>query len=463
MNAKMILQIVDSLHHEKSIDKELVFQAIESALVSASRKYYGEETVIEFKIDRKSGDVSGHVDNVPLDFEEAFGRIGAQTAKQIIIQKVREAERDVLLEEFREQIGQLVTGVVQRNEGSVTIITLGQVESILPRSERIPGETHHPAERIRAVIAEVKTQGNKVKIVLSRSRKELVERLFEQEIPEIADGVITINAISREPGYRSKVAVSSSDPRVDCLGACVGLRGNRIKNVIDELAGERIDVVRYSEDPQEFIREALKPAVISEVIPCQMMGRAIALVAEDQTSLAIGRRGQNVRLASKLCGWDIDIMTQEELEKKIEKAVAQFSSIEGIDEDLANRLVAEGYLSYDDLSVIEPDDLMEMGGLTEEQVERITEIAEERGDAEEKVRKEELAKRRAEEAQAEARRQAEEEERIAAGGDEPPLADASDESSESADEVESPEATDSAEAEEAGDSSPQPVSDGEQS
>ena len=454
MNAKMILQIVDSLHHEKSIDKELVFQAIESALVSASRKYYGEETVIEFTIDRKSGDVTGHVDNVPLDFEEAFGRIGAQTAKQIIIQKVREAERDVLLEEFREQIGQLVNGIVQRNEGSVTIITLGQVESILPRSERIPGETHHPNERIRAVIAEVKTQGNKVKIVLSRSRKELVERLFEQEIPEIADGVITINAISREPGYRSKVAVSSSDPRVDCLGACVGLRGNRIKNVIDELAGERIDVVRYSEDPQEFIREALKPAVISEVIPCQMMGRAIALVAEDQTSLAIGRRGQNVRLASKLCGWDIDIMTQDELEKKIEKAVAQFSSIEGIDEDLANRLVAEGYLSYDDLSVIEPDDLMEMGGLTEEQVERISEIAEERGDAEEKVRKEELAKRRAEEAQAEARRQAEEEERIAAGGDEPPLVDASDASAESAD---SPESTD------ADEPSPQPVSDGEQS
>lgn len=429
MNAKMILQIVDSLHHEKSIDKELVFQAIESALVSASRKYYGEETVIEFTIDRKTGDVTGHVDNVPLDFEEAFGRIGAQTAKQIIIQKVREAERDVLLEEFREQIGQLVNGTVQRNEGSVTIVTLGQVESILPRSERIPGETNHPNERIRAVIAEVKTQGNKVKIVLSRSRKELVQRLFEQEIPEIADGVITINAISREPGYRSKVAVSSSDPRVDCLGACVGLRGNRIKNVIDELAGERIDVVRYSEDPQEFIREALKPAVISEVIPCQMMGRAIALVAEDQTSLAIGRRGQNVRLASKLCGWDIDIMTQDELEKKIEKAVAQFSAIEGIDEDLANRLVAEGYLSYDDLSVIEPDDLMEMGNLSAEQVEQITETAEELGDAEEKVRKEELAKRRAEEAQAEARRVAEEEERIAAGGDEPPLDEPSSEES----------------------------------
>lgn len=451
MNAKMILQIVDSLHHEKSIDKELVFQAIESALVSASRKYYGEETVIEFTIDRKTGDVSGHVDNVPLDFEEAFGRIGAQTAKQIIIQKVREAERDVLLEEFREQIGQLVNGTVQRNEGSVTIVTLGQVESILPRSERIPGETNHPNERIRAVIAEVKTQGNKVKIVLSRSRKELVQRLFEQEIPEIADGVITINAISREPGYRSKVAVSSSDPRVDCLGACVGLRGNRIKNVIDELAGERIDVVRYSEDPQEFIREALKPAVISEVIPCQMMGRAIALVAEDQTSLAIGRRGQNVRLASKLCGWDIDIMTQDELEKKIEKAVAQFSAIEGIDEDLANRLVAEGYLSYDDLSVIEPDDLMEMGDLSAEQVERITETAEELGDAEERVRKEELAKRRAEEAQAEARRQAEEEERIAAGGDEPPLVDASAES------------TEEGEPSEGSDASPQPVSDGEQS
>ena len=224
----------------------------------------------------------------------------------------------------------------------------------MPRSEQIPGETHQPNERIRALVTEVKAQGSRVKVVLSRTRPKLVQRLFETEIPEINDGVISINAISREPGYRSKVAVSSIDTKVDCVGACVGVRGNRIKTVIDELSGERIDIVRFDENPEVMIPNALQPAEVSEVILCQMMGRAIVLVQEDQLSLAIGKRGQNVRLASKLCGWDIEIMTQEELEQQIESAVGGFSSIEGVDTDLANLLVGEGYLSYDDLSVIEP-------------------------------------------------------------------------------------------------------------
>jgi N utilization substance protein A len=204
-----------------------------------------------------------------------------------------------------------------------------------------------------------------------------VQRLFEQEIPEIADGVIEVRAMAREPGYRSKVAVSSSDSRVDCVGACVGVRGNRIKNIVDELGGERIDIVRWSDDMQVLIPNALQPAEVEEVILCSMLGRAIVLVREDQLSLAIGRRGQNVRLASKLCGWDIEIMTREELDEQIERAVTGFSSIEGVDEALADRLVGEGFLSYDDLSVIEPDALMEMGSLTQEQVDTITAIAEE--------------------------------------------------------------------------------------
>ncbi len=212
-------------------------------------------------------------------------------------------------------------------------------------------------------------------MILSRTRKQLVQRLFEQEIPEIADGVIEIRAIAREPGYRSKVAVSSSDQRVDCVGACVGVRGNRIKNIVDELAGERIDIVRWSDDLQVLIPNALQPAEVEEVILCQMLGRAIVLVREDQLSLAIGRRGQNVRLASKLCVWDIEIMTREELDESIERAVVGFSALEGVDEGLSEKLVGEGFLSYDDLSVIEPDALMEMGSLNEEQATAIVEQA----------------------------------------------------------------------------------------
>jgi N utilization substance protein A len=224
----------------------------------------------------------------------------------------------------------------------------------------------------------VRKVGSRVKIILSRIRPQLVQRLFEQEIPEIADGVIEIRAIAREPGYRSKVAVISSDNRIDCVGACVGVRGNRIKNIVEELGGERIDIVRWSDDLQVLVPNALQPAEVDEVILCQMLGRGIVLVREDQLSLAIGRRGQNVRLASKLCGWDIEIMTREELDQQIERAIAGYASIEGLDESVAERLVGEGFLSYDDLSVIEPDDLMEIGGLTAEAVDAIVAEAERR-------------------------------------------------------------------------------------
>jgi transcription termination/antitermination protein NusA len=406
MNANELLRIVDSLHRDKNIDKELVFRAIESAMISAAKKHYGEEAVIEFIIDRTTGAISGHVNGTPLEYEDVVGRIGAQTAKQVIIQKVREAERDALIDEFDQQLDQLVSGVVQRNENGATLVSLGALDAILPRSEQIPGEAYHANERVRAIVAEVKSQGSRVKVILSRTRPKLVQRLFEQEIPEIADGVISFNSIAREPGYRSKVAVSSTDSQVDCVGACVGVRGNRIKSIVDELNGERIDIVRYDPDPLVLIPNALQPAQVDEVILCQMLGRAIVLVREDQLSLAIGRRGQNVRLASKLCGWDIEIMTQEELEAQIERAVAGFSSIDGLDEELANRLVGEGYLSYDDLSIIEPTDLMEMGGLTEEQVDDIVAQAEVRAAEAEEIAEVEKRKRK-------------EEQRMAAGKDGP--------------------------------------------
>jgi len=394
MNTQELLRIIDAIHREKKIDKEVVFLAIESALVSAAKKHYGENEQISISISRTDGSISATLNGEVLDQEETVGRIGAQTAKQVIIQKVREAERDALYNEYDREIGQLVTGMVQRYENGTATVTLPDCEAILPRSEQIPGETHHPNERVRATVCEVRKAGSRVKVILSRTRAALVGRMFEQEIPEIGDGVIEIRAMAREPGYRTKVAVSSSDPRVDCVGACVGVRGNRIKNIVDELAGERIDIVRYSEDMQVLVPNALQPAEVEEVILCSMLGRAIVLVREDQLSLAIGRRGQNVRLASKLCGWDIEIMTREELDEQIERAVAGFCTIEGVDESLAEKLVGEGFLSYDDLSIIEPDALMEMSGLDESQVESITTAAEARAQEAEVAAAEQRRKQR---------------------------------------------------------------------
>ncbi len=433
MNPQELLRIIDSIHREKNIDKEVVFKAIESALVSAAKKHYGEEELIDVTIDRKDGAIRATLNGTQLDQDETVGRIGAQTAKQVIIQKVREAERDALYDEYDREIGQLVTGIVQRYENGTATVSLPNCEAILPRSEQIPGETHHPNERVRATVCEVRKVGSRVKVILSRIRTHLVARLFEQEIPEIADGVIEIKAMAREPGYRTKVSVSSSDQRVDCVGACVGVRGNRIKNIVDELAGERIDIVRWSDDMQVLIPNALQPAEVDEVILCAMLGRAIVLVREDQLSLAIGRRGQNVRLGSKLCGWDIEIMTREELDEQIERAIGGFCSIEGVDAGLAEKLVGEGFLSYDDLSIIEPDALMEMGGMTEEQVNAIVEQAESRAQEAEAAAAEERRRQREQQridtatAQIEAQEAAE---RAAAGEsaptatEEPPAAEA---------------------------------------
>lgn len=401
MNASELLRLVDAIHRDKNIDKEIVFEGIEAALVSAAKRHYGEEENIEVKISRKDGSISGTHNGTPLDPEETVGRIGAQTAKQVMIQKIREAERDAMFDEYNQLKGQLVTGIVQRFEGGAAIVSLSKIEAILPRGEQIPGESHHPNERVRSTVCEVKKAGSRVKIILSRTRPELVRRLFEQEIPEIADGVIEIKAIAREAGYRTKVAVYSVDQRVDCVGACVGVRGNRIKNIVDELGGERIDIVRWNDAMQDMIPNALQPAEVEQVILCQMLGRAIVLVREDQLSLAIGKRGQNVRLGSKLCGWDIEIMTQEELDSQIERAVGGFAALDGVGESLAEKLVGEGFLSYDDLSVIEPDALMEMGGLSAEQVDAIVQVAE--------VKAEE-----AEQAAAKERRRQREQERLAA-------------------------------------------------
>src|SRR5271166_3148882 len=346
-----LVRIVDSIHRDKNIPKDILFDGIQSALTTAARKHYPEAADIEVHIDHETGAIDATKDGVKMDPSE-LGRISAQTAKQVIIQKIREAERDSLFDEFEDQRADLVTGTVQRFEGGAVIVNLGKTDGILPRGEQIPGESYHPNERIRAIILDVRKVGQRVQI-------------------------IAIRALAREAGYRSKVAVTSIDTKIDAVGACVGVRGTRIKNIVDELGGERIDIVRWNESLQVLIPNALQPAEIDEVMLCHLLGRAIVLVRDDQLSLAIGRRGQNVRLASKLVGWDIEIMTAEELDEVIEKAVKSFEKIEDVDTELAERLVEQGILSFDDLSVMEISDLVNtIEGLTEEQAVEIVARAE---------------------------------------------------------------------------------------
>ena len=383
MDAAELLRIVDSIHREKKIDKEIIIAGIESGLLTAAKKYYGEDSNVQVHIDPSTGQISASHDGIPMPAEEISQRIGAQTAKQIITQKIREAERDTIYEEFKSQVDDIVTGKVHKLERTLAIVQLGAFEAILPMSEMIPKESIKVGDQIRATIAEVRKQGSRVRVILSRIRTHLVKRLFEENIPEIAEGVIEIKAISREPGYRSKVAVVSEDQRIDCVGSCVGVRGNRIKDIKSDLAGEQIDIVPWSSDPMVLIPNALSPAVIDETILCSMLGRAIVLVKEDQLSLGIGKKGQNVRLASKLCGWDIEIMTAEELQETLDKALVGFRSIPGVSDDLADMLVGEGFVSYDDLSIIEPDALCEMGGLSPEEADAIIDEADRRANAEE--------------------------------------------------------------------------------
>ncbi|MBW3539664.1 MAG: transcription termination factor NusA [Planctomycetes bacterium] len=378
MNGPDVLRIVDAIHRDKNIDKDIVFEGIEQAIVSAARKHFGEESDVQVAIDRETGDAAVACDGQNLDADEIgdlLGRIAAQTAKQVMIQKIREAERDSLYDEFTDLRGHIVTGTVSRIEHGSATVNLGKVEAILPRGEQIPGESHRVGERVRAVVLEVKKAGTRVKIILSRTHPELVRRLFELEIPEVAEHVIEVRSLAREAGYRSKVAVSCYDSKIDAVGACVGVRGSRIKSVVDELAGERIDIVRWNDSLQVLVPNALQPAEVEDVILCPMLGKVIVLVREDNLSLAIGKKGQNVRLASKLVGWDIHVMTQERLDEQLDVAVAAFSKVPGIAEELAENLVAQGFFTFDDLSVIEPDQLAELGSLSPEECEAIVEFA----------------------------------------------------------------------------------------
>ena len=374
-----LLRLVDRVHRDKNIDKEIVFQGIEQALASAARKAYTTEDVI-VEIDRETGDISASENGRDISPRE-LGRIAAQTAKQVMIQKIREAERDVIFNEYTERVGVIVNGTVQRFEGSTLVVNLGKTEGIVPRSEQIPGEAYQPGERIRVLVYEVRKVGPRVKIILSRTHPEFVRKLFELEVPEVADRIIEIKGIAREAGQRSKVAVRSIDSKVDCVGACVGVRGSRIKSIVDEVNGEKIDIVRWNDSPEVLIVNCLKPAEITAIELNDRMRRARVIVAEDQLSLAIGKKGQNVRLAGKLCGWELDVVSPTEAaqlaaedaaraEEEGEYEEARGVPIEEVEAAAEPGLVeadeGQGEVEETPLEAGEPEEVVAPGGEVEE-------------------------------------------------------------------------------------------------
>ncbi len=336
-----VLRLVDSIHRDKHIDREVVFSGIEQALLSALHKHFGSEGEVTVTIDRENGEVKALENGSPIE-PVALGRIAAQAAKQIIIQKIREAEAEVIYADYQDRVGTIVNGTVQRFEGPYMIVNLGRTEAVLPRFEQMPTETYQPGERLRALVVDVKKVGSKVRITLSRTHPDFIRRLFELEVPEIRDGTVEVNGLAREAGYRTKIAVSSNDPKVDCMGACVGVRGSRVRNVMDELSGEKIDIIRYSEKPDVYISYCLKPAEVEQLSLDEEQRRAVVVVPQDQLSLAIGKRGQNVRLASKLTGWDIDIVAAEELALSREASLAELATVPGLTEAQAEALLVLG-------------------------------------------------------------------------------------------------------------------------
>jgi N utilization substance protein A len=330
-----LLKLVDMIHREKDIDPETLFQSIELALETAVRKRYEDADILDIQIDRGTGEISAYRDGKLINAAE-LGRIAAQTAKQVIIQKIREAEQDVVFGEFETRKRELATGTIQRFERDDIVVSLGRGEGVLPRSERVRGENPRVGDRIRALVLDVKRVGNRVRIILSRTHPDLVRRLFELEVPEIMEGIIEIKHLAREPGYRTKIAVTSYDPKIDCTGACVGVRGSRVRNIIDELNGEKIDIIRWNDSPEVLIMNALKPAEIESITLNDATQEAEVLVAEDQLSLAIGKKGQNVRLAAKLTGWAINIVGANDAGSSSEAALSPNDPepIPGVDDQI---------------------------------------------------------------------------------------------------------------------------------
>jgi len=349
MNGEL-LTVLDHIEREKGIKKEILINAVETALISAARKMLGHDIKddITVKLNPETGDIKVFQGKKKIDSDE-FGRIAAQTAKQIIIQKIREAERDVIFSEYTAKIGTVISGSVHRFEKGDIVVDLGRTEAVLPKKEQISKETYKQGERVRAYVLDVKKTGRGPQIVLSRTHPGLVKRMFELEVPEIIEGIVEIKVIAREAGDRTKIAVWSKDLKVDCLGACVGMRGARVKEIVRELHGEKIDIVKWNEDPAEFIAAALSPAQINKIKIDKESKKVEVIVEEDQLSLAIGKKGQNVRLAVKLTGWDIDIKPRKPIENLLitTEPAKEPSSAEGT---LIQELPRVGPKTYDALT-----------------------------------------------------------------------------------------------------------------
>ena len=413
MNSGEMMRILDSIARDRNIDRELLIEDLEQAMVSAMRKHYQTLDQEEFvcTIDRLNGEMEVLRHGEPMDLSpEGLGRIAAQTFKQVMIQRFRDDERQSTLDEFSKLVGTVVTGTAQRYDHGAMIVQLERTEAVMLRSEQIPGEQFAAGDRVRALILDVKDMGSQVKIYLSRGHPDFIRRLFEVEVPEVSERIIEVKAMAREAGFRTKIAVSSIDSKVDAVGACVGVRGSRIKNIVDELNGEKIDIVRWNESSQILIQNALKPAEVNEISLCFELGRATVVVRDDQLSLAIGKRGQNVRLAARLTGWDVDILTPEEFNKGLEILSETLTQVEGVDEEKVDRLAALGMISVFDIEEIGAEVLETELEVDEEKAERLVLLASEKA----KVVAEQQEKDKAE---ADARRAAERDaaERLLAG------------------------------------------------
>jgi N utilization substance protein A len=325
-----LLAIIEQIEREKGIKKEVLIEAVESALLSATKKVVDlkPEEELKVKLDPATGKITAFRNNEEITSID-FGRIAASTARQVIIQKIREAEKDVVFNEFQGKVGEIVSGTVYRFEkGNIIVDLLGKAEGILLRREQNPKEDFKQGQRIRAYIVEVKKDIKGPQIFLSRAHPNLVKKFFELEVPEIYEGIVEVKSISRQPGERTKLAVWSKNEKVDSVGACVGMRGNRVRNIVNELQGEKIDIVRYNEDIREYIKAALSPAEVSEIKLDKEAQKATVIVADDQLSLSIGKHGQNVRLASRLIGWELDIRTKTQIQQEEAKGAPEAAEVQ---------------------------------------------------------------------------------------------------------------------------------------
>ena len=386
-----ILMILDSIEREKGIPKEVLFEAIEAALVSAARKLLGKETEdIKVSMDRESGAIKVISGGKNIKSEE-FGRIAAQTAKQVIMQKIREAEREIIYEDYHKRLGNIVTGSVHRFDRGTIIVELGKTEGILPRPHQCPSERYKQGDRIRSIVLEVNKTSRGPQVILSRADVNFVKKLFELEVPEITEGIVEVRSIAREPGERTKIAVYSKDEKVDPVGACVGMRGNRVKDIVRELHGEKIDIIRWKEDVSGYLKEALSPAEIIKLNMDKEKKNIEVIVKEDQLSIAIGKHGQNVRLASRLIGWELDIRSEKEAKEGKKKAKkkkreaekgkakgaepkarsAAIKKLDGVGKKTEAALKAAGYDTVERLAAAAAGDLVKVEGVGKKTAEKI--------------------------------------------------------------------------------------------